>query len=135
MGWNYGGAVIDFDFLTVLREVGDVYELRRHGGESPEELAQKDRIDAGTIALSHFPWGVNPADAPMHFEEASRFSLFKQGKRVRFFSSGPGLADDEGAPLAEEGDQHPYDRIKAIVKSMLGDVDLFEVPFEKFDSV
>src|SRR5438045_943353 len=71
MGSNYGGAVIDFDFRTVVKELDEVHAQMRHGAETPEELEQKNRIDAGSIALSHFPWSVNPADAPIHFESAS----------------------------------------------------------------
>jgi hypothetical protein len=191
MGSNYGGAIIDFDFRTAISELSEDQARMRHGAETPVELEEKNRIDAGTIALSHFPWSVNPADAPISFEDASSrdfddyayapvngktvllgrnigmcqedlveegnalsmkrgrtlifwindasgsyaFSVFEKGKRVRFFTSGPGLSDDEGEALpAEEGHEHPHDRINALVRSQLGDVDLFEVSFEKFDS-
>ena len=194
MGSNFGGAVIDFDFRTVLKELSEDQGVMRHGAETPEEVEQKNRIDAGSIALSHFPWSVNPADAPIHFESASSrdfddyayapvgnktvvlgrnigmcqeelveegnalsqkrgttlifwindasgsymFSVFKEGKRVRFFSSGPGLSDDEGEPLPAEANQkHPHDRIIELVSELLGIsmIDLFEVPFEKFDAL
>jgi hypothetical protein len=194
MGWNYGGAIIDFDFRTVVNELSEDEARMRHGAETPEELEQKNRIDAGTIALSHFPWDVNAADAPIHFESASSrdfddyayapvgnktvvlgrnigmcqeelleegkalsskrgttlifwindasgsymFSIFRQGQRVRFFSSGPGLDDDEGAPFsAEEGNEHPHDRINALISSFLGRTlsELFDVPFEKYDAL
>jgi hypothetical protein len=194
VGSNFGGAVIDFDFRTVVKELGEDRAQLRHGEETPEELEQKNRIDAGVIALSHFPWSVNPADAPIHFEAASSysfddyayapvgnktvllgrnigmsqeqlveegsalslkrgttlifwindasgsymFSVFKQGKRVRFFSSGPGLSDDEGEPLpAEAKKNHPHDRIIELVSELLGIsmIDLFDVPFEKFDAL
>lgn len=194
MGSNYGGAIIDFDFRTVLKELSEDHAQLRHGEETPEELEQKNRIDAGTIAFSHFPWSVNPADAPISFERASSYSFydyayapangktvllgqnigmsqenlveegkalslkrgdtfifwindasgtyaysfFSRGKRVRYFTSGPGLSDDEGEPLpAEGGKAHPSDRINEVIAAMLGmwPIDLFEVPFEKFDAL
>ena len=194
MGWNFGGAVIDFDFLKVIGELGEDLARSRHGGESAEELEEKDRIDAGAMALAESGRSANAADAPLSFEAASSrdfcdfacarvngktlilssaigtsqegpadpvlcalssrrgdvllfwvndasgtyaFSLFRKGQRVRLFTTGDGLSDDEGAPLpGEAGQRHGYDRTMAVFVSFLGVTlrELFDVRFERFDS-
>jgi hypothetical protein len=97
-------------------------------------MCQEELVEEGSaLSLKRGPtliFWINDASG------SYMFSLFKQGARVRFFSSGPGLSDDEGEPLPAEQDQaHPHDRINALISSMLGEVDLFEVPFEKFDAL
>ncbi len=194
MGWNFGGAVIDFDFRKVIGELGEDLARPRHGGESAEELEEKDRIDAGAMALAESGWRANAADARLSFGEASSrdffdfacarvngktlllssaigtsqegpadpvlcalssrrgdvllfwindasgtyaFSLFHKGQRVRLFTTGDGLSDDEGALLpGEAGERHGYDRTMAVFMSFLGAtvMDLFDMTFERFDA-
>lgn len=170
MGWNYGGAVIDFDYTAA--NGGDV---QKAGVQVLEELGQS----------------VIAADAPIHFDDASSrdfdgfafvtiggkalvlsravgfnqesmvdegnaisakrgevvfflfndasgsymYSVYRHGARVRFFSAGPGLSDDEGEPHpAEAGHEHPYDRIHAVVAHTLGVKFFSDETMERFDA-
>lgn len=187
MGWNYGGAVIDFDYRAALGELAERAQLRVGPLDDAERHA-KDLMDCGVLALEDLGLTATPADAPVSFDDASsrdfddlacglvggktvllgrrlgldqltlapaaealsarrgplllfwlndasgtyQFSLFRAGRRVRLWSAGEGLHDDEGAPLpAEAAHAHGFDRTMAVVRALLGEVDLFAVAFER----
>jgi hypothetical protein len=188
MGWNFGGSVIHFDYRAVVGELEERAQLRLPG--MPEdELAAKDRMDAGVLALGDLGIPANPADAPAdfswvtsrdfdafacavangrtvlmgrdlglgqsekHFISAAcstsarrrevllfwlndasntyQFSVFRAGKRVRCWSAGVGMTDDDGPPLpAESGHGHGFDRVMAVLKAATGAASFEQLTFE-----
>jgi hypothetical protein len=72
MGWNFGGAVIDFDFHAVVDTLLE-QERRQYltGAETPEEVRSKAQIDAGVVTLEALELSAAPADAPITFADAT----------------------------------------------------------------
>jgi|JI10StandDraft_1071094.scaffolds.fasta_scaffold66638_2 hypothetical protein len=193
MGWNFGGAVITFDYRTVASELEERAQLR-FAGMSAEELSAKDRMDAGVLALGDLGIAVNAADAPTDYESATsreyddyactvengrtvllgralglsqtdedlraaasatsarrgevllfwlndasgtyQFSVFRAGHRVRCWSQGEGMHDDEGEPLeVEAGHRHGADRVFAVMKQAVNGAQLEHAGFEKLVAV
>jgi hypothetical protein len=190
MGWNFGGAVIQFDYRAVAHELEERAQLRLPG-LTAVEAASKDCIDAGAVALDDLGVAANPADAPADFawvtsrdfddvgcvvvpgrtvlvardlglgqgepariaaacatsarrgevllfwiNDASgtyQLSVFRDGRRVRCWSAGEGMADDEGAALeAEAGQVHGGARVQAVLAAACGSARLEEATFEVF---
>jgi len=195
MGWNFGGAVIDFDFHSVVDTLLEP-ERRQYltGAETPEEARSKAQIDAGAVALDALDLSADPADAPITFADATSrdfddyavgmvdrktvilgrglglhqdspglrsacervsrergavfafwfndasdtyvFSVFRDGARVRFRSSGPGLHDDEGARVPGEPEEtsEGHDHQMAMLVAVTGRpfIDLLELQLERF---
>lgn len=195
MGWNFGCAIIDFDFHAV---VDTLLEPERRqfltGAETPEEACSKAQIDAGVVALEALDCSAAPAGAPISFADATSrdfddyavgtvagktvilgrrlglhqdspapraayervsrecgavfafwfndasdthvFSVFRDGARVRFCSSGPGLSDDEGARVPSEPEEGSggHDHQVAVLEAVAGRwlVDLLELQLERF---
>ncbi len=72
MGWNFGGAVIDFDFRTlVATHLAPELRRPRFSDDSPEERASKDTIEAGILALDDLSIAASPADCPIAFDDAT----------------------------------------------------------------
>ena len=71
MGWNFGGALIDFDFHSVVDTLLEP-ERRQYltGAETPEEVWSKAQIDAGVVTLEALDLSAVPADAPVTFDDA-----------------------------------------------------------------
>jgi hypothetical protein len=195
MGWNFGGAIIDFDFHSVVDPLLEP-ERRQYldGSETPEEVRSKAQIDAGIVALEALDLSAAPADAPISFADATSrdfdgyavgmvdrktlilggwlgldqdspklksayervsrergavfafwfndasstycFSMFRDGARVRFRSSGPGMHDDEGARVPGEPVEgaRGHDDQMAVLAAVTGRLffDLSELHLERF---
>ena len=197
MGWNFGGAIIDFDFHAVIDALlAPEHRQLRTGAETEDEARSKALIDAGVVALEMLGISAVPADAPISFDDATRrdfddyavgmigektvllgqslglhqdspesvsacervsrergavfvfwfndasdthvFSVFREGKRVRYRSSGPGLGGDEGArvPGEPEDARGGHDRQMALLEAVAGRwfVDLLGLQMERFSA-
>lgn len=100
MGWNFGGAVIDFDFRSVVETDLDP-ELRRmrFDEETPEERLSRQTTDAGTLALAELAIRASSADAPVAFDDATSryfddYAVGVVGGKTVILGRGLGLYQD-----------------------------------------
>ncbi len=195
MGWNFGCAIIDFDFHSVVDALLEP-ERQRYltGAETPEEARCMAQMDAGIVALEALGLPANPDDSPITFMDATSrdfndyavgmidgktvivgrrlgldqdspalaaayaqvsrergevfafwfndasdtymFSAFRDGARIRFRSSGPGLNVDEGARVPGEpeetfeGGDCPNSLLAAVTRRPFSE--LLTLPLERF---
>lgn len=194
VGWNFGGAVIDFDFASVLDELGERRRKRpapmlSEDDDDPNELFWMDAEDAGVLAFEALGVSAVPR-GPLHFEEASSrsfdglafariagktvllgrrigmfgdnerckeasrrrgpvlvfwineasdsylFSYFRDGARVRSWSRGEGMNEEDGEPLpGEPGDEvcgcdHILDLSHQLFGVGMGE--MFDAPFQGY---
>ncbi|PTL76975.1 hypothetical protein DAT35_45825 [Vitiosangium sp. GDMCC 1.1324] len=65
---SFGGAIIDFDFHTVVDELLDeAFRIFITGNETADELRVKRLQEAGAVALQELEVSVNLGDAPLEF--------------------------------------------------------------------
>lgn len=72
MGWNFGCAIIDFDFHTAVDKL--IESERRQfitGAETPEEAQSKALMDVGVAVLEALGFPASPDDAPTSFFDAT----------------------------------------------------------------
>jgi hypothetical protein len=72
VGWNFGCAIITFDFHTAVETLLEP-ERRQYvtSMDTPEEAQSKSLIDAGTVALEALGLTSVPDDAPIEFADAT----------------------------------------------------------------
>lgn len=197
MGWNFGCAIIEFDFESVIETLLEP-ERRQFvsGDETPEEARSKAQMDVGVVVLEALGKAGVPDDAPISFSDATSryfddyaagtidgktvivgrffgldqdseglfaayrrlsaergpvfafwfndasdsymFSVFRGGARIRFFSRGPGLDDNEGALVAGEPEEvvHGHDHLMAVLEMVTGRSfsELLELSLERFSA-
>lgn len=76
MGWNFGCAIIAFDFHSVVDKL--VAPERRQfltGAEDSDERRSKELIDIGTGVFDLLGINCMPADAPISFSDATSRSF------------------------------------------------------------
>jgi hypothetical protein len=197
MGWNFGCAIIDFDFHSVVDMLLEP-ERRQFltGAETPEEAQSKAQIDAGTVALEALGLSSAPDDAPISFSDATSrdfdgyavgvvdgktvivgrqlgleqdaaqlaaayarvsaergavvtlwfndasdsymLSIFQGGARIRLYTSGPGLDDNEGerTPYEPEVGANAHEHLMKVLIVVIGRpfIDLLQLPMERFSA-
>jgi hypothetical protein len=114
-----------FDGKTVF--VGRYFGLDQ---DSPSLAAAYARMSAECGAVFAF-WFNDASDSYM-------FSVFRGGSRIRFFTSGPGLDDNDGARMScePEGIIHGHDHLMAVLEAVAGRAffDMLELPLERFSA-
>ena len=62
------------------------------------------------------------------------FSVYRDGRRIRLRSSGPGVHDDEGPEISGEQEAGPSDREIAVLEGFVGAplATLWDLPMERF---
>jgi hypothetical protein len=118
----------DFDELAYGPINGKTLLLGRELG-----LSQAQRVEAAAkTSLTRGPvffFWINDASSTY------QFSVFREGKRIRFWSSGEGMHDDEGPPFeVEAGQKYGNVRVQAMYEHLLGvgHFELFDEIYERF---
>lgn len=75
MGWNFGAAIIDFDFRTACDELEPDLRKFSYPGQAAEKKALNARLEGGQVLLRDLGIGANEADAPISFSDATSRSF------------------------------------------------------------
>lgn len=71
MGWNFGAAVIDFDYRTARDELDPALRKFTHPGQSADKKAHNARLEGGQLLVLDLGIVANEADAPISFDDAT----------------------------------------------------------------